>query len=45
MRRQKMHWIPIGELEKHRAYPTFMKEYLSKMPQEIMHIVTNERED
>lgn len=40
-----MYWIPIDELDKHVAYPTFMKEYLGKMPKEIMHIVTNEREE
>ncbi|MBR2408083.1 MAG: NUDIX domain-containing protein [Lachnospiraceae bacterium] len=43
--KENMYWIPIEELGKHRAYPTFMKEYLSKMPKEILHIVTNEREE
>ncbi len=42
--KENMYWLPIGELENHRAYPTFMKEYLEKMPKEIVHIVTNERE-
>lgn len=41
--KENMYWIPIGEIGKHRAYPTFMKEYLQKRPQEIVHIVTNER--
>ena len=36
---------PIEALDKHVAYPTFMKEYLAKMPKEIVHIVTNEREE
>lgn len=43
--KENMYWIPIDELDKHVAYPTFMKEYLGKMPKEIMHIVTNEREE
>ena len=43
--KENMYWIPIDELEKHVAYPTFMKEYLEKMPKEIVHIVTNEREN
>lgn len=42
--KENMYWIPIDELGKHRAYPTFMKEYLKRMPREIVHIVTNERE-
>lgn len=42
--KENMYWIPIDELDQHVAYPTFMKEYLAKMPKEIVHIVTNERE-
>lgn len=43
--KENMYWISIDELDKYVAYPTFMKEYLSKMPKEIVHIVTNEREE
>lgn len=42
--KENMYWIPVDELDQHVAYPTFMKEYLAKMPKEIVHIVTNERE-
>ena len=42
--KETVHWIPIDELDKYVAYPTFMKEYLKTMPKEIVHIVTNERE-
>ncbi len=42
--KESVYWIPIGELDKYKAFPTFMKEYLKTMPKEIMHIVTNERE-
>ncbi|WP_231718305.1 NUDIX hydrolase [Lagierella massiliensis] len=26
--KETMHWIPIDELDKCKAYPTFMKEFL-----------------
>ena len=42
--KEEMHWIPIAELEKYRAYPTFLKEVLPKLGQGIVHIVTDERE-
>ena len=35
-----MHWIPIKELEKYKAYPTFFREKLFNMPNGIEHIVT-----
>lgn len=38
-----MCWIPIEELDKHRVYPTFLKEYLCTKQTEIKHIVTDER--
>ena len=28
--RETMHWIPIKDLDKYKAFPTFLKEYLSK---------------
>ncbi len=41
--REEMRWIPIKDLDKHKAFPTFLKDYLSKEHSEIQHIVTNER--
>lgn len=41
--RETMHWIPVGDLDKHRAFPTFLKEYLSAPHTGIEHIVTDER--
>lgn len=40
--KESMHWIPIKELDNYKAYPTFIKEYLSDIPKEIIHIVTDE---
>ena len=41
--KEEMHWIPIDELEKHKAFPSFLKDYLSKAHTGIEHIVTDER--
>ena len=38
-----MYWIPIEELDKYKAFPSFMKEYLSKEHIGIEHIITDER--
>ena len=38
-----MHWIPIDELEKYNAYPSFMKEYLQSDHIGVRHIITDER--
>ena len=43
--KESMHWIPVSDLDKYKAYPVFLKDYLSRMPHEILHIVTNEREE
>ena len=40
--KEGMVWIPIKDLDKYKAYPTFLKEYLSKEHTEIEHIVTVE---
>lgn len=40
--KESMHWIPINELEKYKAYPTFMKEYLKSDHRGIEHIITDE---
>lgn len=41
--REEMHWLPIQDLDKYKAFPSFMKEYLSKEHLGIEHIITDER--
>ena len=41
--KETMHWIPIAELDRYRAFPTFMKEFLQTPHQGIEHIVTDDR--
>ena len=41
--KEYMHWIPIDELEKYNAYPSFMKEYLQSDHIGVRHIITDER--
>ncbi|MCM1062451.1 MAG: NUDIX domain-containing protein [Eubacterium sp.] len=41
--KEEMHWIPICDLDKYRAFPSFMKDYLSREHFGIEHIVTDER--
>ena len=40
--KEEMHWIPINELDKYKAFPQFMKDYLSREHNGIEHIVTME---
>ncbi|KGF03330.1 NUDIX hydrolase [Anaerococcus lactolyticus] len=42
--KESMHWLPIDKLEKYKAYPTFMKEYLKSDHKGIEHIITDERD-
>lgn len=42
--RENMYWIPIEDLHKYTAFPSFLKDYLSKEHLSIEHIVTDERE-
>lgn len=42
--RENMYWIPIKDLHKYTAFPSFLKDYLSKEHLSIEHIVTDERE-
>lgn len=42
--KESMHWIPIVELEKYNAYPSFMKEYLRSDYIGVRHIITDERD-
>ncbi len=41
--REIMHWIPIDELDKYKAFPTFLKDYLLSESKDIgvAHIVTH----
>ena len=41
--REHMHWIPIDQLDKYKAFPTFMKEFLQTDHEGVEHIVTDER--
>ena len=41
--KEEMHWIPIKELDKYKAFPTFLKNYFDCEHVGIEHIVTNER--
>ncbi|BCN30957.1 NUDIX hydrolase [Anaeromicropila herbilytica] len=42
--KEDMHWIPIIDLDKYKAYPSFLKDYLKGSHEDIIHIVTDERE-
>lgn len=41
--KEEMHWIPIADLGRYKAFPTFLKDYLSKDHCGIQHIVSDER--
>ncbi len=41
--KENMYWLPIDELDKYKAFPTFMKEYLQKKHIGVEHIITDER--
>ena len=41
--KEEMHWIPIKDLSKYKAFPTFLSDYLTKIPDNIVHIVTDDR--
>ncbi len=41
--REEMKWIPIDDLDQYKAFPSFMKDYLSREHAGIEHIVTDER--
>ncbi len=41
--KEKMRWIPICELDRYKAYPTFLKDYFGREHAGIEHIVTDER--
>lgn len=39
---EHMYWLPIGELDKYTAFPTFFREKLQNLSPGIEHIVTRE---
>lgn len=41
--KEKMCWIPIKDIENYKAYPSFLKEYLSAEHCGIEHIITDTR--
>lgn len=41
--KEHMYWIPIKDLDKYKAFPSFLKDYLCKENKEIVHIITDER--
>lgn len=41
--KEHMYWIPIDRLDKVKAFPSFLKDYLSREHSGIEHIVTDER--
>ena len=41
--KEELYWIPIEDLDKYTAFPSFMKEYLSREHSGIEHIITDER--
>ena len=41
--KEEMHWLPIKDLHRHKAFPTFLKDYLTKEHNGIEHIITDER--
>ena len=41
--KESMHWIPIDEIDKFKAFPTFLKDFLKSEHNGIVHIVTDER--
>ncbi len=43
--KEQMYWIPIAELDRHKTFPAFMKEFLTSEHQRIEHIVTDEQRE
>lgn len=41
--KEHMVWIPIDELDRYKAYPSFLKHYLAKPPENLVHIITDDR--
>ena len=43
--KEDMHWIPIKDLHKYKAFPSFLKDYLNREVSLVEHIVTDERKN
>lgn len=43
--KEEMHWIPIKDLDKYKAFPSFLNDYLKKEHLELVHIITDNRKD
>ena len=41
--KEEMHWLPIKDLHRYKAFPAFLKDYLTKEHNGIEHIITDER--
>ena len=41
--KENMYWLPISDLDKYKAFPAFMKEYLQSEHTGVEHVVTDER--
>jgi len=41
--KENMYWMPIEDLNKHKVFPGWLKDYLSREHSGIEHIVTDER--
>lgn len=41
--KESMYWLPISELDKYRAYPSFMKDFLQSEHTGVEHIVSDEK--
>ena len=41
--KEEMRWIPIQDLHRYKAFPTFLKDYFNKEHNGIEHFVTDER--
>lgn len=41
--KESMHWISVEDLDKRKAFPSFLKDFLSRTHSGIEHIVTDER--
>lgn len=40
--KENVYWLPIDRLGEYEAYPTFFKDELLNLPQNVKHIVTKE---
>lgn len=41
--KESMHWVPVKELGKHKAFPCFLEDFLRREHYGLEHIVTDER--